>query len=204
MHGWTRNVLAVTSALGLLACSGSAVVDDFGEGGAGGTTTTSTSTTGTAGSGGDDCNCAVGAYVPVCGMDGVTYDAACGMHCVPVQVECEGQCPCVDCDDLELQYTAALVAARSCNPWIDFEQCTEEIPDQLACPCPTFINPGNTEARNELRRLHQLWLDNGCGNLIDCPEIPCAVPGYSYCEPTGGSGEAGTCVDDHAVSGDSG
>jgi len=199
MHRWIRNALIATSAFGLLACSGSAKVDNFNEGGAGGSGATGT---GTAGSGGVDCNCAVGAYVPVCGMDGVTYDAACGRQCVPVQTECDGPCPCVDCDDLEVQYTSALAAARSCSPILAFEQCTEEVPDQLACPCTTFINPGNTEAVNQLRRLQGLWNDNGCGDLIDCPAVACVEPGYSFCEPTGGSGDSGACVDEYAVSGD--
>jgi hypothetical protein len=42
----------------------------------------------------DPCNCALGAYVPVCGADGQTYDAACGEECVPVQITCQGECPC--------------------------------------------------------------------------------------------------------------
>ena len=46
------------------------------------------------GAGGVDCDCAVGAYVPVCGVDGVTYDAACGRVCVPVEIACDGMCPC--------------------------------------------------------------------------------------------------------------
>lgn len=41
-----------------------------------------------------DCGCTRGAFVPVCGVDGQTYDATCGRVCVPVDVACEGQCPC--------------------------------------------------------------------------------------------------------------
>jgi hypothetical protein len=44
-----------------------------------------------------DCDCALGAYVPVCGVDGQTYDAACGRECVPVSIACDGECPCTDC-----------------------------------------------------------------------------------------------------------
>jgi hypothetical protein len=40
------------------------------------------------------CDCVLGSSVPVCGVDGETYDAACGRECVPVAIECDGACPC--------------------------------------------------------------------------------------------------------------
>jgi hypothetical protein len=43
---------------------------------------------------GAGCNCVNGAYVPVCGVDEVTYDAACGLECVAVEIECMHECPC--------------------------------------------------------------------------------------------------------------
>jgi hypothetical protein len=48
----------------------------------------------TGGSGGVDCDCALGAYIPVCGVDGMTHDATCGVACVPVDIQCRGECPC--------------------------------------------------------------------------------------------------------------
>lgn len=35
--------------------------------------------------------------VPVCGVDGNNYDAGCGDECVPVDIECQGVCPCEGC-----------------------------------------------------------------------------------------------------------
>lgn len=41
-----------------------------------------------------DCSCTRGGNLPVCGVDGKNYDAICGRDCVPVQIKCDGQCPC--------------------------------------------------------------------------------------------------------------
>lgn len=49
---------------------------------------------GNGGSSGVDCNCLRGAYFPVCGVDGMTHDATCGLECVPVEIACMGECPC--------------------------------------------------------------------------------------------------------------
>jgi hypothetical protein len=87
-----------------VGCSGSAMPAE-GSGGStagvgGGSAGTSsaqggTHTGGLAGTGGSvDCGCVRGAYVPVCGVDGQTYDATCGDACVPVAIQCRTQCPC--------------------------------------------------------------------------------------------------------------
>lgn len=43
-----------------------------------------------------DCNCVAGSYSPVCGVDGMTHDATCGLSCVAVEIECMGECPCAN------------------------------------------------------------------------------------------------------------
>jgi len=77
---------------------GGSVVNDGGSSNAGGVGSSSGGTPSTGGSsavgGAVDCGCVRGAYVPVCGNNGTTYDAACGDSCVPVPIACRNTCPC--------------------------------------------------------------------------------------------------------------
>jgi len=96
--------------LGLFACSGtSGEANEQSDDASGGQANQSSQGQGGSDSSEDqtaDCDCALGAYRPACGTDGNTYDATCGLTCLPVPVACEGECPCsedagfIDCPDV--------------------------------------------------------------------------------------------------------
>jgi hypothetical protein len=62
-------------------------------GGSGGSSGAGGSVSG-GGSGGLDCNCRSAAQRTVCGTDGRSYDATCGIDCVPIGILCQHTCPC--------------------------------------------------------------------------------------------------------------
>ncbi len=174
-----------------LACGGNAdtVFEGGGaSGGAGGA--------GGAGGGQGQCSCEAAPWL-VCGVDGETYDAACGESCVPVDIACQHACPCSACDDLQAQYADALARAKACNPALDVETCTAVVDDQLACPCETSINPGNAEAAAELADLAAQWQALGCFQDIACPAIACPGVVGGRCG-TSGPGNDGSCEDQYA------
>lgn len=98
--------------------SGDGDGDAGGDGGSvsGGATSTggSASTGGEqSGSGGLPAICQCDAMsIPVCGVDGTTYDAGCGDECVPVEIECQGMCPCSGCDCQVIDGNACPVGER--------------------------------------------------------------------------------------------
>lgn len=51
----------------------------------------------------------------MCGADGKTYDAICGRSCVPVQIKCDGQCPCPASSSLQW-YTSCGTPLCDANP----------------------------------------------------------------------------------------
>ncbi|MBI2893103.1 MAG: hypothetical protein HYY06_06090 [Deltaproteobacteria bacterium] len=84
-----------------------------------------------------DPSCQCGAErVPVCGVDGLTWDAACGEECIPVEIECEGECPCPDCDCAVGAYVPVCGMDGQTYDAACGEECVPvEIACQGECPC---------------------------------------------------------------------
>ena len=101
--------------------------------------------------------------------------------------------PGLTCKQLESNYAASLKKAKSCSPILPVVQCTSKVDDELACPCPTFINPGNTAAAAELAKLKAEWKTQNCSAGVVCPLVLCAQPSGATC--VGGSATNGSCVD---------
>jgi hypothetical protein len=72
-------------------------------------------------------------------------------------------------------------------------QCDKLVPNQLACPCPTFVNHNNQVALQGLDNLQFQWTKQGCGKDIMCPAIACVVPSSAACV-AGSPGSPGKCT----------
>ncbi len=78
------------------------------------------------------------------------------------------------CTELVTKYAAALKEAKKCDSSIDVPQCTSKTSSSLLCGCPTFYNPANKAAVNELATLSKQATSMGC--QVPCPEIACFDP----------------------------
>jgi hypothetical protein len=156
--------------------SGGAASGGGGSGGSGGSAT--------GGTGGVDCNCTLGAYVAVCGVDGKTYDATCGTVCVPVQIACSGECPCPDagtpsCGDAGfcLQGAACVEVhyAPNCTPLSDVDAGCPTGQTMSFCggaggACCCDAPPPNT------------YSCQPCAGAVDCSCVQC--PPSKMCTPS--------------------
>ena len=180
-----RGALVCGAVVAVAACSSSVVFDE-GSGGATGSTSAQTTT----GSGGD-CECAIGAYVPVCGVDGMTYDAACGRQCVPVAIACQGECPCDECALIEEEYLATVAQAKVCAPQLTVEQCDLLVDEELPCPCTgTFVSTINSDEVAKLEALKNEFFEKGCHENVACDLVQCEQYQMARCDAMSSS-----CVD---------
>jgi hypothetical protein len=96
-----------------------------------------------------DCDCPLGAYRPVCGVDGTTYDATCGNECVPVDIACNGECPC-QCL-VELATGCWSPEPGGGTPCCDGLQCCNGVPYDPAGQCrPSCDFVSDREAKTDV------------------------------------------------------
>jgi hypothetical protein len=182
---WTFT-LAALGALGF-ACGSS---DDSGLGstGAGGSASGGTTSGGSAGSstGGSSTGGSGGAT-------GGSAGTAAGGSAGSSTGGAAGSPP-VTCDGLESAYEKALAEAKVCENGPDpVIPCSLIVPNELACPCETFVNPNNSRAVSLLESLKAEWDAHSCGKNVACPEIACPKPASGVCSNSGGKG--GHCED---------
>lgn len=185
---WSISLAAVGAALAF-ACGGS---DDSGLG--------STSTGGSSGSGGTSSGGSGGSATggtAGSGTGGTATGGTAGTAAGGTAGTASGGsagAPPLDCGGLEAAYAEALEQAKVCANGPDpVIPCSEKVPNELACPCETFVNPGNSEAVTKLHDLEEQWKKQECGKNVPCPEIACPVPASAICSNSGGKG--GHCED---------
>ncbi len=92
------------------------------------------------------------------------------------------------CANLEADYRAALIEAKTCNPRAAALQCQTLVNTSVSCPgCTTHV-----ENAAQLQEIEKKWVASGCKRGI-CPAIACINPGFGVCSESGGSG--GRCID---------
>jgi hypothetical protein len=97
-----------------------------------------------------------------------------------------------ECGEIEQAYQKELVAAKQCNPFIDFEQCTVLVSGGLPCGCPTFASSGQQVAVSNLKALQAKYDALVCAGDVLCE--PCAAPQFGSCQ-VDPSGSSGQCMD---------
>jgi hypothetical protein len=97
------------------------------------------------------------------------------------------------CADLAAAYVKAVEEARACGLTISKLQCIEKVDTTLDCPCPTYVNPDNTEARQTIKDLAAQWTTRNC-KTSGCPPVPCKTIAQGLCKARG-AGADGVCTD---------
>ena len=157
-----------------------------------------------------DCDCALGAYIPVCGTNGVTYDSTCGRVCVPAEIACAGECPCVapdPCPTEPPQQGASCSGATTCF----YERCSTYGRVRAQCSASQWVVETGTCGQLEcgmsgtqqcaagqacvIRQGGAFLVDcmpNSCNGLVNCDCVQGCFPGCAM-DGTVATGVTVTC-----------
>ena len=99
--------------------------------------------------------------------------------------------PC--CADLDNQYKALLATLKKCCvPCASPFACSVVVGTELACPCPTYVNPPTLPDSTALSTLKNQWFTEGCASGVICPPGCLLQPIGGACTP---STSGDLCVD---------
>jgi hypothetical protein len=95
-----------------------------------------------------------------------------------------------DCASLGAALSAAVEAARACNPVLDVIQCSGSAIINDGCGCPIVANEQQSTHVSDAQGLYSAWISTGCGPIecFACPPSPMSTPWY--CDGNTGKCEA--------------
>jgi len=86
--------------------------------------------------------------------------------------------PGPDCMAMAREYRDHLIGSQMCMP-VAPDPCTQVMPDDLFCGCPTYVNPAR---ELDVRRMNEL-LDASANCPHTCPPGPCRPVSVGLCYP---------------------
>jgi hypothetical protein len=143
---------------------------------------------GSPGCGGADCGlCYYAGFTYKYGESFPAGDGCNTCYCdIGGSVSCT-QIGCNVCLTIENEFYTTLDLAKSCDPAISFNQCSQYVNSSLYCGCPTYANVNQFGAIDSLFEIESRYYSMGCAVDVICE--PCIEPSYAYCAPEG------RCVD---------
>jgi hypothetical protein len=100
----------------------------------------------------------------------------------------------MSCDEIDVAYLEQVALAKACSVELQVTQCTLQLDSDLACPCPTYVNPANAAAVSMLTQLRTAWNAQSCPGGT-CDAGLCPVPDGEGCMPQGPGSGPGMCTD---------
>jgi hypothetical protein len=94
-----------------------------------------------------------------------------------------GGAPSETCNGIQAEYGAAVEAAKECSPGAAPDPCTLQIVEGLACSCPSFANPENTDALRRVAVAATAFRQHNCTSGVVCGA--CETPSGGRCSAAG-------------------